>query len=66
LLYQKHKKKTLINKKNSIKELNTTSFVEHSKPLFYACKHKHKTKTIIKKKAPQAGYKDLFWIIKYT
>ena len=46
-MYQKHKKnfkRTLLNKKHSNKKVNATSLVKYSKPLFYACKHKYKTK----------------------
>ena len=37
--------------------MNTISFIEHSKPFLYACKHKYKKKQ--KKKTSQAGHKNL-------
>jgi len=39
-------KKTSLNKYHSNKEVNTTSFVKHSKPLFYTYKHKYIYKKI--------------------
>jgi len=38
-------KRTSVNKNHNNKKVNTISFVEHSKPLLYTCKHKYKTKT---------------------
>jgi hypothetical protein len=37
-------KRTLVNKNHNNKKVNTILFVEHSKPLFYTCKHNYKTK----------------------
>jgi len=44
-VHKKNFKKNIVNKDHNNKEVNTTSLVKYFKPLFYACKHKYKTKT---------------------
>jgi len=56
-------KKTSLNKYHNNKEINATSFVKHSKPLFYTYKHKYIYIKKLKdnKRRPLRTY---FWIIK--
>jgi hypothetical protein len=57
-LSKKHKLKktskiTSLNEKHNNKEVNATSLIKHSKPLFYVYKHKYRTK-MNKKQLKQA------------
>ena len=50
---KKTSKITSLNEKHNNKEVNATSLIKHSKPLFYVCKHKYRTK-MNKKQLKQA------------
>lgn len=46
-IYQNYRRKfniIALHKDHNIKEVNSTSIVKHSKPLFYSCKHKFRIK----------------------